>query len=388
VKKRLILIVCLLLILGAGTLVYVGQRRERLTGLYYSGTIEATESNLSFQAGGRVKRVLIDEGQVARQGQLLAELHDEEFLARRERALADLERSEKILKQLEAVYELYRNTLPAEVDRAAAAVDALRAQLAEMEAGYRTQEVEQARLKFQAAKATMEEARKNKHRFDTLYEKRIIAEREKDAVDTRYETTLREYKRSYEAYTLLKEGYRKQSVEVARARLSEGDAVLRQARSSLKKIDAAEKDIEAAKAQVQSAMAALKLADIQLGYTRLNAPFSGILASRNIEPGEVVGSGREVLNLIDLSRVDLKVFVNETEIGKVKPGQQVEVKTDTFPEKTYTGKVSFISPEAEFTPKIIQTHKERVKLVYLVKISILNPELELKPGMPADAWFR
>jgi HlyD family secretion protein len=86
--------------------------------------------------------------------------------------------------------------------------------------------------------------------------------------------------------------------------------------------------------------------------------------------------------------VDLKVFVSETEIGEVKPGQAVEVKIDTFPSKTYAGTVTYISPEGEFTPKIIQTHKERVKLVYLVKITIANPDLELKPGMPADAWFK
>jgi HlyD family secretion protein len=86
--------------------------------------------------------------------------------------------------------------------------------------------------------------------------------------------------------------------------------------------------------------------------------------------------------------VDLKVFVDETEIGKVKPGQPVDVKIDTFPDKIYPGSVSFISPEGEFTPKIIQTRKERVKLVYLVKIKIPNPEFELKSGMPADAWFR
>jgi HlyD family secretion protein len=81
------------------------------------------------------------------------------------------------------------------------------------------------------------------------------------------------------------------------------------------------------------------------------------------------------------------VFVGEEEIGNVKPGQKVRVKTDTFPDKTYEGRVSYISPEAEFTPKIIQTHKERVKLVYLVKVTLPNPDLELKSGMPADAWF-
>jgi len=102
----------------------------------------------------------------------------------------------------------------------------------------------------------------------------------------------------------------------------------------------------------------------------------------------VVLSGREVFSLSDLSSVDLKIFVDETEIGKVKPGQSVEVRVDTFPGRIYRGRVSFISPEGEFTPKIIQTHKERVKLVFLVKVSISNPELELKSGMPADAWLR
>jgi HlyD family secretion protein len=86
--------------------------------------------------------------------------------------------------------------------------------------------------------------------------------------------------------------------------------------------------------------------------------------------------------------VDLKIFVDETEIGKVKPGQKVEVKVDTFPKKTFEGRVTFISPEGEFTPKIIQTKKERVKLVYLVKVSVPNPDLELKSGMPADAWLK
>jgi len=119
----------------------------------------------------------------------------------------------------------------------------------------------------------------------------------------------------------------------------------------------------------------------------LRAPFGGVITSRNVEPGEVVTPGQEVISIADLSEVDLKVFVDETEIGKIAPGQRVDVKIDTFPDKTYPGRVAFISPEAEFTPKIIQTHKERVKLVYLVKITIPNPDFQLKSGMPADAWF-
>jgi HlyD family secretion protein len=156
----------------------------------------------------------------------------------------------------------------------------------------------------------------------------------------------------------------------------------------LKKIDAAHQDVAASRSQVLAARAALEQADIQRHYARLKAPISGVITSRNVEPGEVVSPGREVMTLSDLSRVDLKIFVDETAIGQVKPGQKAEIRIDTFPDKVYTGHVTFVSPEGEFTPKIIQTKKERVKLVYLVKISIPNPNYELKSGMPADAWLR
>jgi HlyD family secretion protein len=387
-KKRLILIVFLTLLLGVGGLVYWGQRKEHSRELYYSGTIEATQANLAFQVSGRVKDVFLDEGQGVEKNQLLAVLEPEEFIAQRDRVQADLMRAGENLKQLETLLEINRNVLPAEVDKAEAGARALQSQLAELEAGYRTQEVEQARLAFEEARFTLEEARKDKIRFDKLFERKIIAEKDKDTKDLKYETALKEFERAKKAYELLKEGYRKESIETARSKLTEGRAAARQARDSLKKIEATESEVKAAKAQVLSVSAAFEVAKIRLKHTELRAPFKGILVSRNVEPGEVVTPGQEVLSLSDLSKVDLKVFVEETEIGKIQPGQKVDVKIDTFPSKTYAGHVSFISPEGEFTPKIIQTHKERVKLVYLVKIAIPNPNFELKSGMPADAWFR
>jgi len=208
----------------------------------------------------------------------------------------------------------------------------------------------------------MEEALKNKKRYDKLFEEKVVSEKEWGRITLEY--------------------------NIARAQLNQNEALLAQAQSNLKKIEATEKEIEAAKAQVKTAQANLDLANLQLNYTTLSAPFKGIITTKNAEPGEVVTPGREVLTLSDLAIVDLKIFVDETEIGKVKPGQEVDVSIDTFPNKVYRGKVSYISPEGEFTPKIIQTHKERVKLVYLVKVAIPNPDLELKTGMPADAWLR
>ena len=140
--------------------------------------------------------------------------------------------------------------------------------------------------------------------------------------------------------------------------------------------------------KLAEAKALLKQASVYLDYTQLKSPMDGVITSRNIEPGETVNPGREVITVSALSRVDLRIYVDETQIGKVKPNQEVEVTVDTFPGKVYNGIVSFISPEGEFTPKIIQTKKERVKLVYLVKVSIPNPNFELKSGMPADALLR
>lgn len=387
-KKRLILIVFLILLLGVGALVYWGQRKERIAELYYSGTIEATQADLAFQVSGRVSEVFFDEGQAVKKSQLLAVLEQEEFNARREQARSDLARARENLKQLETLLELNRSVLPAEVERVEASVQALQSQLDQLEAGYRAQEVAQARYAYEQTQFALEEARKDKIRYDRLFERKIISENDKEATDLKYETALKEYERAREAYALFKEGYRKESIATARSKLAEGRAALKQAKDNLKKIEAAEQEVKAGKARVLSAQAALELANIQLKHTELRAPFDGILVSRNVEPGEVVSPGQEVISLADLSKVDLKVFVAETEIGKIKPGQKADVKIDTFPSKTYAGNVTYISPEAEFTPKIIQTHKERVKLVYLVKIAIANPNLELKPGMPADAWFQ
>ena len=337
-KKRKIIIIAVfaILLIGVGILVYYGQWRTQHRELYFSGTIEATQANLAFQVSGRVLRVAVNEGQNVVKDQVLAELDRSEFQSRYDQAKATLDKSSRNLEQLSTMLDINTKTLPEEVKRAESSVS--------------------------NARYVMDDARKNNERYEQLFRRRVVSEKERDAVKLNYDT--------------------------ARTRLAEGEASMKQAQSNLKKIDAARQDMEAARSQVQAARAALDQTDIQMQYTQLKAPISGTITSRNVEPGEVVTTGREVLTLSDLSRVDLKIFVDETEIGKVKPGQKVDVRVDTFPDKVYTGYVSFVSPEGEFTPKIIQTQKERVKLVYLVKVSIPNPNIELKTGMPADAWLR
>jgi HlyD family secretion protein len=176
-KKRLILIGFLALLLGVGGLVYWGQHKENLTELYYSGTIEATQANLAFQVSGRVSEVFFDEGQVVENKQLLAVLEQEEFNARRDQAQADLMRSREGLKQLETILELNRKILPVEVERVEASVQALQSQLAELEAGYRIQEVEQSRYAYEQARFALEEARKDKARFENFLSVKLLPNR-------------------------------------------------------------------------------------------------------------------------------------------------------------------------------------------------------------------
>lgn len=335
-RNRIVLLAVIILLLGAGLLVWYGQLREERAEVYYSGTIEAVQSELSFQVPGRVVSVNVREGQRVDKGQVLAAIDPSEYKARLEQAKANLERAVQNRRRAESELSISRRTLPADVIRAEASL--------------------------QAARDTLDKAERNKNRYEQLYERQVVSAREWDAVRLEYET--------------------------AQARFTEARAALDQSRSNLKKEETLRNEVRAASAQIKSLESAIEQAELQLAYTELKAPYAGVIISRNIEPGVVVSPGRQAITMADLSTVDLKIFVPETDIGNVRPGQPVDVKIDTFPDRVFKGHVTFISPEGEFTPKIIQTRKERVKIVYLVKVSIPNPGLELKTGMPADAWLR
>ncbi len=335
-KKRIIVVVLLVLVIAVGFTVWYQQQKNKNGEQWYSGTIDAHQSNISFQTPGRVKRIIFDEGQSVKAGELIAELDTEEYRARLQQAKSNLERTQKNREQLVDVLNIYKKSLPADVRQAHAALA--------------------------IARDVMENAKKNNVRYAELYNRGVVTEKERDDVRLIYDN--------------------------ASSRFLQAEAALAAANSNLGKIDATEKDIAQAGAQVLVAKAALDEASIRLGYTRLLSPVNGIITSRNMELGEVVSPGREVMTVSDLTRVYLKIYVRETDIGNVRPGQPAEVRIDSMPGRVFKGNVSYISQVAEFTPKIIQTKEERVKYVYLVKISLYNPDLALKPGLPADAWLK
>lgn len=300
-------------------------KRAEANQIKLSGNIEAHESLVGFKVPGRVVQLPIEEGQTLNAGDLIARLDSDD----------------------------YRQQV--EVDQATTAVR--HSQLALGLAGSRAQDIEASRQNMLEAQADLEQKQKDFARYQTLYQKGEIAQQVRDQAATSVTRAQASLDRVRQIYNELVEGTRKEELAVQRANLD-------QARENL------------------------DMARIRLSYTVLRAPFDGVILVRQAELGEVVTAGTPIITLADLAHLWLRVYIPETDLGKVHWGQDVDVRTDTYPGKAYHGRVSFISSQAEFTPKSVQTQKERVTLVYRVKIDLDNPSYELKPGMPADAYIK
>jgi HlyD family secretion protein len=174
----------------------------------------------------------------------------------------------------------------------------------------------------------------------------------------------------------------KNSLDLAQTAYKQSNASVSRSQALL---DAATENVKVARDNVDRAQQDLKMAQITQAYTVLYAPFSGVVVTRDTELGEVMLPGAPVVTLADLDHVWLRAYINETDFGRVRWGESAVVTTDSYPGSNFHGHISFISSEAEFTPKSVETHAERVTLVYRIKIDLDNPDYALKPGMPADA---
>ncbi len=324
-KKRIIPLLILVIVVASIIVLYT-----RWTGhkppanlLLISGNIEAHESLVGFKVQGRLDELLVEEGQSVHQGDLVARLDRKDYL------------------QQVSVDEAVLRSREAELDLALA--------------GSRTQEIKAAEQSVLDAQADVELKKVEFQRNQALYERNAAVSAEaRDVAATNLKRSQAAYERNKQTYDQLLEGTRKEQIAINRA-------------------------------NVETARQNLTLSRIRLEYTSLSAPKTGVVTVRQAELGEVMQPGTPVVTIADVDHLWLRGYVSETDVGRVHWGQPATVRTDTFPGKTYKGRVSFISSVAEFTPKSVETHKERVTLVYRIKIDLENPNHELKPGMPADA---
>jgi HlyD family secretion protein len=321
-KKALIAAIVLLAAIAAVVYFAMTRSHEKRGTITVSGNIEVTTVELSFKIPGRVIERLVDEGEMIKPGQLVAKLDDRDLVH--------------------------------EVAGRKAEVQAARAALTELETGYRKEDIAQAAAALQRVEAEADRLKADFARQQALYKKEVISRRDFDAAKAADDGAQASVREARERLALLRSGPRKETIDQARARLADAEA-------------------------------ALALARTRLGYATLVSSAGGLVLSKNIEAGEQVAAGTPIVTVGILDSPWLRAYISETDLGRVKVGQEATVTTDTWPGRKYKGHISFISSEAEFTPKNVQTEKERVKLVYRIKIVVPNPNMELKPGMPADA---
>jgi len=338
-----------------------------------SGNIEVTDADVGFKISGRVLERAVSEGDLVTAGQLVARLEDADI--RQEVAV----RKAEVLAAHAQLSELEAGSRPEVVAQAEAAVQRAAARVRELQTGSRPQEIATAEAAVASAAADFERIRQDYERQRTLFQKDVIAEREFQAYQSSHDMAQARLREAEERLSLVREGPRAEQVEQAQAALKEADERLREIRNGPRV-----ETIEQARARLQQTREALQLSETRLGYASIVAPLSGVVLTDSIEAGEFVAPGTPVVTVGDLHHVWLRGYVDETDLGRVKVGQAVQVTTDTYPDKVFRGRITFIASEAEFTPRSVQTTKERVKLVYRIKVDIPNPDMELKPGMPAD----
>ncbi len=349
--------------------------------LRISGNIEAIEVPISFKVPGHVEKRFVDEGDSVKAGQPIAQLE-----------AADL-RAEVAMRQGElaaakANYEALKNgSRPDEIAASLAAKQKAEANYEELRNGSRPEEIAASESIYKAAEADLARLKSDLARIEKLWKSRTgaVSEEQYDQAVAGYRMGSDRYAESLKRYELVKQGPRKEDIAQGKAAMEQAEAQYRLVKEGPRK-----EDIDQAKAKVEQAQAALQAAEVKLGYTTVVSPLTGVVLSKNVEPGEYVAPGTPVVTVADIKNVWLRGYVDERDIGKgiIAQGSKAEITTDAYPGKPYAGHVGFISEEQEFTPKTVQTERERVKFVYRVKIYVDNPNQELKPGMPADATLK
>jgi HlyD family secretion protein len=287
-----------------------------------SGNIEVTEILVSSKVAGEVETILKKEGEIVELGDTVLTIDHENNDLQLQQALAGQQYAEAQLKLLKA--------------------------------GAREEDKKQAEEALKQAEVNLQLSEKDKERMTKLYDSNAITKKQYEDATAKYEITLAQYNSVKENYKKLNNLARPEEIT--------------QAESNLKR---------------QTATVNLLRKNISDSY--VTSPQKGYMVKKFVEEGETVSMMSSLFKISDLRTAKLIVYVSEEELGRIKLGQKADISVDAFEDKSFNGTITYISPEAEFTPKNIQTKDERTKLVFAVKIEIPNPNFELKAGMPADA---
>ena len=338
------------------------------------GTVEAREIHVGSKVGGRIQEVLVREGDRVEKGQTLVSFEDLELEADLAAARARHEQARINLRKMERGYR------PEEVTEAKAQAARAEADWKMVRVGYREEQVEQARAELEAARAWALNARRTYERYRQLWNDGVYSRQRFDDIETRWKAAVATEKAAEERLAELEKGYRAEEVASAEARYLQMQAYERKISSGFRR-----EDVEAAHAALALGEAELRQAESRYRERLVRSPADATVEVLDVRPGDLIAPRSPVATLLESDQLYVRVFIPETEIGRIQVGQSAMFRVDSFPGRDFTAVVEQVNNKAEFLPRNVQTRRERVHLVFGVKLRIDDPEGRIKPGMAVEA---
>jgi multidrug resistance efflux pump len=371
--NRLVLAIVVVFML-LGLLAYSKYRRQPLM---VSGFIEADEIRLGSRVGGRVERVYVKEGQQVRAGDLLVKLEEFDLRSRKAEAAANLTVWQAELTRLQNGFR------EEEIAQARARVNRLSSKVERLVNGPREEEISAAKLRLVLANAQLERATLSYNRVVSLSARELVAVAREDVDRATEDLRVAESGKQVreQELQLLQKGTRHEEIAEAKAELDEASQAVKLAENGYRP-----EDVDKARAQVAAAQSAVHVIETQLAELEIRTPVPGIIESLELRPGDLVTPNSPVLALMDNTQLWVRAYVPENRLN-LQIGQKFKITVDSFPDEHFEGEVSYVSPQAEFTPSNVQTVEERSKQVFRIKVTLKTGRDKLRSGMAADVWL-
>jgi HlyD family secretion protein len=368
--RRFVPLILLLLIIGT----YIGYRAWLARQPFeWAGTVESRPITVGSRVGGRIAKIFVAEGSDVAEKQPLLELEPGDLPAQRAYAQAELDQAAAALDKLTA------GSRPEEIAAAKARSLQADAAFAEARHGSRAEEVAASEARLAVAQAEVDKAKLDSDRAHQLLSHEAIAKAEADIADTALRTAVAQRDVAQRVLDELKNGVRAEDKAQAAAHAAEASAS-----AKLVEEGARSEDVRAAKAVLDAAKAKVEQLDVALAELTIRAPAAARVEALDLRPGDILGPNAPAATLLEDGQLYLRIYVPETEVGRVSVGQTVPITVDSFGDKTFAGKVEHIDNVGQYSPRNLQTADERADQLFAVRIGLLEGKDVLRAGMAAQ----
>jgi multidrug resistance efflux pump len=361
-RKRLIILLVVIVAIVATAGVYGGWFKHD-TALQGSGTVESRDIRVGSKVGGRIEKILVREGDSVQAGQVLITFDDKELAAAMEQSRANSEKAR-------------RGYRPEEIAEARANAAQAKADYELRKHGYRQEDIDAAKADRDRAKADEIRTRLDFERYDALAKKDLISKQQLDTAEANWKMASAQQQSSQQKLDELERGYRPEEIASA-------EAHYQQTLATLEKFERGNRHED-----VDLASAAYAYDEARFRERQVVAPSEALVEVLDVRPGDLIAPNTPVATLLEKNQTYVRIYVPETEFGRIKVGQKAEVRVDSFPNTVFDGEVESINQQAEFLPRNVQTREERVHQVFGVKIRINDPAGRVLAGMAADVKLK